>query len=228
MTASTPRRTTSLSSRRGQRRADRGFQRPCRRRDGGPRTRTRTATRCLRREPGGCAGGHRHPRGLPRPRPSRVASLLTPQGAAASLGDGAFPGGRRRARRAAAGARGEPATRRDGGDHIGLSGQSQPDRSVVGCLVPVGRITGDQLIEFGRLARVHGEGELRLTVQQNVLIPYVRESRIGALLGEPLLVTFSPNPSPWMRSVVTCTGSDFCHFSLIDTKAAAPEAGPGA
>ena len=92
---------------------------------------------------------------------------------------------------------------------------------MVGCLVPVGRITGDQLIEFGRLARVHGEGELRLTVQQNVLIPHVRESRSGALLGEPLLETFSPNPSPWMRSVVTCTGSDFCHFSLIDTKAEA-------
>ena len=116
---------------------------------------------------------------------------------------------------------GEPATRRDGGDHIGVSGQSQPARSVVGCLVPVGRITGDQLIEFARLARVHGEGELRLTVQQNVLIPHVRESRSGALLGEPLLETFSPNPSPWMRSVVTCTGSDFCHFSLIDTKAEA-------
>ncbi len=113
---------------------------------------------------------------------------------------------------------GEPATQRDGGDHIGVTGQRQPGRRVVGCLVPVGRITGDQLIEFGRLARVRGEGELRLTVQQNVLIPHVRESRLDALLGEPLLETFSPEPSPRMRSVVTCTGTEFCHFSLIDTK----------
>ncbi len=46
-----------------------------------------------------------------------------------------------------------------------------------------------------------------------------RESRLGALLKEPLLQTFSPNPSPWMRSVVTCTGgTEYCHFSLIDTK----------
>ena len=113
---------------------------------------------------------------------------------------------------------GEPATTRDGGDHVGVTAQRQPGRCVVGCLVPVGRITGDQLIEFGRLARIHGEGELRLTVQQNVLIPHVRESRLDALLGEPLLETFSPDPSPWMRSVVSCTGTEYCHFSLIDTK----------
>ena len=113
---------------------------------------------------------------------------------------------------------GEPATRQDGGDHIGVTAQSQPGRRIVGCLVPVGRITGDQLNEFGRLARIHGEGELRLTVQQNVLIPHVRESRLDALLAEPLLETFSPEPSPWMRSVVTCTGTEYCHFSLIDTK----------
>ena len=55
-------------------------------------------------------------------------------------------------------------------------------------------------------------------MQQNVLIPHVSESRLGALLREPLLQTFSPGPSPWMRSVVTCTGTEYCHFSLIDTK----------
>ena len=55
-------------------------------------------------------------------------------------------------------------------------------------------------------------------MQQNVLIPHVPEARLGALLKEPLLQTFSPDPSPWMRSVVTCTGTEYCHFSLIDTK----------
>lgn len=116
---------------------------------------------------------------------------------------------------------GEPATRHDGGDHIGVTRQAQAGRNIVGCLVPVGRITGDQLIEFGRLARTYGEGDLRLTVQQNVLIPHVREDHLGALLKEPILETFSPEPSPWLRSVVTCTGAEYCHFSLIDTKSEA-------
>ena len=113
------------------------------------------------------------------------------------------------------------ATRKHGGDHIGISSQAQPGRSVVGCLVPVGRVSGDDLIEFGRLAAAYGTAELRLTVQQNVLIPNVPDERLGALLAEPLLETYSPKPSPWVRSVVTCTGNDYCHFSLIDTKAEA-------
>ena len=115
----------------------------------------------------------------------------------------------------------ESATRKHGGDHIGISSQAQPGRSVVGCLVPVGRVSGDDLIEFGRLAAAYGTAELRLTVQQNVLIPNVPDERLGALLAEPLLETYSPKPSPWVRSVVTCTGNDYCHFSLIDTKAEA-------
>ena len=113
------------------------------------------------------------------------------------------------------------ATREHGGDHIGISPQRQPGRSVVGCLVPVGRVSGDDLIEFGRLAAEYGTAELRLTVQQNVLIPNVPDERLGALLAEPLLETYSPKPSPWVRAVVTCTGNDYCHFSLIDTKAEA-------
>ncbi|MXZ63715.1 MAG: ferredoxin--nitrite reductase, partial [Chloroflexi bacterium] len=115
----------------------------------------------------------------------------------------------------------ESATRQHGGDHIGISPQRQPGRSVVGCLVPVGRVSGDDLIEFGRLAAEYGTAELRLTVQQNVLIPNVPDEFLGALLAEPLLATYSPKPSPWIRSMVTCTGNDYCHFSLIDTKAEA-------
>ncbi|MCY3655949.1 MAG: precorrin-3B synthase [Chloroflexi bacterium] len=115
----------------------------------------------------------------------------------------------------------DSATREHGGDHIGISPQRQPGRSVVGCLVPVGRVSGDDLIEFGRLAAEYGSAELRLTVQQNVLIPDVPDESLGALLAEPLLETYSPKPSPWIRSMVTCTGNDYCHFSLIDTKAEA-------
>ena len=111
---------------------------------------------------------------------------------------------------------GRPLTVREGGDHVGVTRRA--GGNVVGCLVPVGRVNGDQLIEFGRLAAEYGAGELRLTVQQNVLIPRVPDDRLAGLLAEPLLRTFSPAPSPWMRSVVTCTGKDYCHFSLIDTK----------
>ena len=113
---------------------------------------------------------------------------------------------------------GAAAQTRHGGDHIGVGRQRQDDLRVIGCLVPVGRTTGDDLIEFARLAKVYGTAELRLTVQQNVLIPNVPSSRIEALLAEPLLQTYRPDPSPFTRALVSCTGKDYCIFSLIDTK----------
>ncbi len=113
---------------------------------------------------------------------------------------------------------GESLTMRHGGDHIGVTQQRDPHLRTVGCLVPVGRITGDDLIGFAGLARQYGSAELRLTVQQNILIPNVPSERVSALIAEPLLQTYSPEPSPFLRSMVSCTGNDFCAFALIDSK----------
>jgi ferredoxin-nitrite reductase len=113
---------------------------------------------------------------------------------------------------------GRDEVRTHGGDHIGVHAQQQPGRVYVGLLVPVGRISGMQMKELARLADEYGAGELRLTSDQNVLIPHVAEARLPALLTEPLLTELSPTPHPVMRGLVTCTGNDYCHFSLIDTK----------
>jgi len=108
-----------------------------------------------------------------------------------------------------------------GGDHIGVSSQKQPGLNAVGCLIPVGRISGDDLIEFGRLADRYGSGELRLTNNQNLLLVDVRGEDLPLLLSEPLLQKYSPAPSSWRRRSVACTGIDFCHYAQIDTKGSA-------
>ena len=113
---------------------------------------------------------------------------------------------------------GTDATALDGGDHLGVTEQREGGLVAVGMLVPVGRIAGDDLIELSRLARVYGQAEVRLTVQQNVMIPHVDPSRLPELLAEPLLARYSPEPSGFLRGLVACTGMDYCHFSLIDTK----------
>jgi ferredoxin-nitrite reductase len=110
-----------------------------------------------------------------------------------------------------------------GGDHVGVRAQRQEGLSYVGCVVPVGRISGDELTEFAHVAETHGSGELRLTNDQNVLIVNVPEERVQRLLAEPLLGRFTPFPSAAFRRLVACTGNDYCHFSLIDTKARAVE-----
>ena len=109
-------------------------------------------------------------------------------------------------------------------DHLGIQPQKRhglregPAFYSVGLHVPVGRISTAQMRGLADLAERYGNGEVRLSVQQNVLIPNVPETRIGALTDEPLLKELSPDPSPIMRGLVSCTGSDYCHMALIETK----------
>ena len=118
---------------------------------------------------------------------------------------------------------GEGASSLEGGDHLGVTAQREGGLVSVGMLVPVGRSTGDDLIELSRLARVYGRAEIRLTVQQNVMIPHVDPDLLPELMAETLLQTYSPEPAGFVRGLVACTGIDYCHFSLIDAKGEALE-----
>ncbi|MGI0484423.1 ferredoxin--nitrite reductase [Pantanalinema rosaneae CENA516] len=103
-------------------------------------------------------------------------------------------------------------------DHIGIHAQKQPGLNYVGLHVPVGRLYATDMFDLARMAEVYGSGELRLTVEQNVIIPNVPDSRIAPLLKEPLLERFAIEPTPLVRSLVSCTGAQFCNFALIETK----------
>jgi len=78
-------------------------------------------------------------------------------------------------------------------------------------------------MEGARLADNYGNGEIRLTVDQNIILAGVSDASLPGLLAEPLLVELKPNPSAVWRHLVACTGNDYCHFSLIDTKRHAVE-----
>ena len=78
-----------------------------------------------------------------------------------------------------------------------------------------------QMLEVARLAETYGNGEIRLTIGQNLIIPNVPDALLPALEGEPLLQEFCPDPSPVLRGLVSCTGIDYCHFALVDTKSLA-------
>ncbi|KAE9447183.1 hypothetical protein C3L33_20918, partial [Rhododendron williamsianum] len=76
--------------------------------------------------------------------------------------------------------------------------------------------------ELARLADKYGSGELRLTVEQNIIIPNVEDSNIESLLREPLLKEkFQPVPPFLMKGLVACTGNQFCGQAIIETKAQA-------
>ena len=103
-------------------------------------------------------------------------------------------------------------------DHVGVFRQKQAALNYVGLLVPVGRITSDQLIEIARLASTYGTGAVRLTPDQNVIISDVPDAKLGALTAEPLLKVLRYDPSEIMRGLVSCTGVEFCNLAVIETK----------
>ena len=103
-------------------------------------------------------------------------------------------------------------------DHIGIHPQKEAGLIYAGLVVPVGRITAGQMLEVARLADNYGNGEVRITAEQNLIIPNVPDSLVPALEEEPLLQEFRADPSPVMRGLVSCTGIDYCHFALVDTK----------
>ncbi len=113
---------------------------------------------------------------------------------------------------------GEALTTRYRGDHVGVHAQKQPGLVYVGCSVPVGRMSGIELVEVARLAETYGDGTVRTGTDQNFILTGVPEDRVDDLLAEGLLQKYSPFPGPFSRGVVACTGSEFCRYAIVETK----------
>ncbi|MFC7202786.1 nitrite/sulfite reductase [Haloferax namakaokahaiae] len=103
-------------------------------------------------------------------------------------------------------------------DHIGVHEQND-GRYYVGLSVAVGRLTACDAIELADLADEYGSGEIRLTRRQNPLIMDVPEDALDELLDAPLLSKHTPEPNPFQRGAVACTGTEFCSLALTETKA---------
>ncbi|HEX2387179.1 MAG TPA: ferredoxin--nitrite reductase, partial [Candidatus Binatia bacterium] len=103
-------------------------------------------------------------------------------------------------------------------DHVGIFRQKQRGLNYAGLATPVGRVHTAQLAELARVAEVYGSGEIRITIGQNLIVPNVPDAKIGKLTDEPLLKELRYDPSEIMRGLVSCTGIDYCHFALIETK----------
>ena len=102
-------------------------------------------------------------------------------------------------------------------DHVGVHEQNDGNY-YVGLNVLVGRMGADDVLELADLADEYGSGDVRLTQRQNVLVMDVPESDLDDLLAEDLLDDYSPDPHPFMRGSIACTGTEFCSLSIVETK----------
>ena len=102
--------------------------------------------------------------------------------------------------------------------HVGFHPQKQEGKSYVGLVLPVGRIMSDQLRGIAAIADKYGDGYIRLTVWQNLLIPEIDNDQIDAVKKEIEELGLEWQATSARAGLVACTGSRGCKFAGADTK----------
>lgn len=107
--------------------------------------------------------------------------------------------------------------------HIGVHAQKQPDRNWIGVVLPVGKMTVDQMRALAQLARDLGDGDMRLTVWQNLIISGVHSRHVAAAQARIEALGLSISATSIRAGLVACTGNIGCKFAASDTKRHAEE-----
>jgi sulfite reductase (ferredoxin) len=103
-------------------------------------------------------------------------------------------------------------------DHTGIHRQKKAGMVFIGASVLRGRITPAQLRRAAELADQFGDGSLRFTAQQNILLANVREEFGNAAAAELTRAGLPVETAAFARGTVACTGSEFCKLALTETK----------
>ena len=75
--------------------------------------------------------------------------------------------------------------RQDRSAHIGFHAQKQAGKVWAGVALPVGKLTCEQMRGLARIARELGDGDIRLTVWQNLLISGIAQENAGLVRAVP-------------------------------------------
>ncbi|MEW9581470.1 oxidoreductase [Paraburkholderia sp. DGU8] len=84
---------------------------------------------------------------------------------------------------------------------------------------PLGRLSAAMLRGLAALAQQHGNGTLRATPWQSVLLPDIPTHALPATLARLNALGLACDPAQPMARLVACAGSSGCAKSLADTKA---------
>lgn len=107
--------------------------------------------------------------------------------------------------------------------HIGVHPQKQDGLWWVGLVLPAGKMSVEQMRGIARIAREHGDGDIRLTVWQNLLISGIPADRVTQVEIEIAALGLSTRATSVRAGLVACTGATGCRFAAAHTKENAEE-----
>jgi len=102
--------------------------------------------------------------------------------------------------------------------HIGVHKQKQDGLNWIGVVLPIGKLTCDQMRGLAKISQDLGDGDIRLTVWQNLLISGVSDENVALASAAIEKLGLSIKASQIRAGLVACTGNKGCKFAASDTK----------
>src|SRR6266481_4787582 len=109
--------------------------------------------------------------------------------------------------------------------HIGVHKQKQAGLNWIGVALPLGKVTCEQMWGLAKIAQDLGDGDIRLTVWQNLLIPGVRDENVELAVATIKKIGLAVEASQIRAGLIACTGNAGCKFAASNTKRHAAEIG---
>ena len=105
--------------------------------------------------------------------------------------------------------------------HLGVHKQKQEGLNWIGLVLPVGKMTAEQMQGIAALARELGDGDIRLTVWQNLIVSGIADARVPEALQRIEALGLSAKATAIRAGLVACTGNTGCKFAAANTKGTA-------
>jgi sulfite reductase (ferredoxin) len=103
-------------------------------------------------------------------------------------------------------------------DHVGVHKQRQEGLSYVGVTVLNGRLNPEQLHALASLSEEYGDGHLRATIGQNIVLVNIPHAKTHELVSKITALGLEVQPTVFYRGAVACTGTEFCKLAIAETK----------
>lgn len=102
--------------------------------------------------------------------------------------------------------------------HIGVHEQKQKGLHWIGVVLPVGKITAEQMRGISKISNDLGDGDIRLTVWQNLLISGIPLDKLALAEAAVEALGLTTKATSVRAGLVACTGNTGCRFAASDTK----------
>lgn len=101
--------------------------------------------------------------------------------------------------------------------HIGTYKQAD-GKNYIGIVIPVGRMTTEIARNIAAIAEEFGEGDIRLTAWQNLLIPHIPDEKLAEAQAAIRAAGLAYTSTTISGGLVACTGNTGCKFAAANTK----------